>query len=275
MLNVGEHIGKRYEILKEVGSGRTSIIYQGRDTKTGEIVAVKSIRREHLTANPDGTMRFMREGSVLKQIEHPHIIRVYDTLEQVEGSYIVMEYLGGGSLDNKILQEHPLSFGYGLSIIGKIASALDYLHGHRIYHRDINPLNVMFTEADEPRLMDFNVAHMGHMSPMTLKSALLGTVAYMSPEMLTGSKASVATEVWALGMMLYKTLAGELPMQPKTARDVLAVTKTPVAPITDYRSDTPPEVVTLITKMLAIEPAKRPSSMQNVENELHRILADL
>lgn len=265
MVEIGELVDNRYEVKALAGAGRTSEVYRALDKQTGLEVALKAVRRELLTASDEGMMRFVREGATLKQINHPNIVKVYDTIELPDGSYIVMEFLGGGSIEQKIALTHPMSMRYALDVVLRVSEALTYLHGLNIYHRDVNPNNIMLTERGEPRLMDFSVAKMGHLSPMTLKAQLLGTVAYMSPEVLLGERRPPAlADVWALGMTLYKMLAGELPFIFHAARDVMQMTQKPAPPISQYRSDATPELVELLQRMLERDPDKRLNSMQQV-----------
>jgi eukaryotic-like serine/threonine-protein kinase len=271
MLSEGDIVAERYKVLEEVGSGRTSVVYRSQDTQTGNIIALKAIRREYLTSNPDGTMRFMREGAVLKQLDHPHVIQVYDTIDKVDDSYIVMQYLPGGSLEYRLMLNGPLPITQALSIGHKVASGLAYLHELKIIHRDLTPSNIMFDDDGEPYIMDLSVAHMGHMSPLTMKSALLGSLIYMSPEVVLGNQAGPKSDMWAFGMTLYKMLTGQLPIQIDSLKDVNMLTRTPVAGVRTLRPDAPVGVEALLQQLLAIQPEQRPASMQQVAAELQTL----
>ncbi|MEO0561216.1 MAG: serine/threonine-protein kinase [Chloroflexota bacterium] len=277
MIEVGERLQERYNIIEEIGSGRTSIIYRAEDTQNGRVVAVKSLRREVMTANPDGTMRFLREGRTLQQIDHPDIINVYDTIDEPHGgSYIIMDYLPGGTLEYKLTTEGARPIPEALDIAVKMSNAIAFIHDKKIIHRDISPMNIMFDAEGNPLLMDFNVARMGHMSPLTLKGALLGTVAYMAPEVILATgKVGPRSDIWSLGMTVYKMIAGEHPFALEAMKDVLVMTSTPAPPITDFEPDAPTDLSTMLSEMLTIAPEQRPSDMSVIHDKFKAIRSSL
>lgn len=275
-MDKGDIIGGRFEIVEHIGNGRTSIVYRAVDLETGFEVAVKAIRHEYLVSNPDITMRFMREGATLKQLDHPYIVDVLATVEHADDSCIIMEYLGGGTVEGLLTTKGMLPIKFSLTTILKIADALAYLHGHKIIHRDITPMNIMLTEKGDPRLMDFSVSRMGHMSPMTLKSALLGTLSYMSPEMIFKREAAnPKTDIWALGVTLYKMLTCELPYDLSNSRNVLNMMNMPAPLASLHRNTIPQSVDLLLQHMLEADPEKRIDSMKQVKSEIVSILSPI
>lgn len=268
----GDILNGRYQIEEKIGAGRTSNIYRALDQQTGEKVAVKSIRRELLVSNPDGTMRFMREGATLKQMNHPHVVKVTDTFDSGDGSYIIMELLPNGSLADRILQNGAFSIDDGFALSKKLTDAMAYLHGLNIVHRDLTPLNILFDSKDEPHIMDFSVARMGHMSPMTIKGQLLGSMAYMAPEIILGqSSANVKTDIWALGIIFYEIFAGQQPFTFKKTVDVMQMAQTPAPLICTLRADVPKPIERLINRMLMINPVERIATMQSVMDSLKQV----
>ncbi|MEL6149545.1 MAG: serine/threonine-protein kinase, partial [Chloroflexota bacterium] len=217
--------------------------------------------------------RFIREGRALEQLDHPHIVSIIDIHDEGDDYYIIMEYVDGLTLSAQIRKHGQLPIKPAVQVSYALASALDYIHLQGIIHRDIKPSNIMFTSKGSPRLMDFGVAHLNDATPMTAPGAVLGTLSYVSPEIIYGGKATVKSDVWALGMTIYKMLTGELPFGGSTPAVAIAeILSQPVPPVIVARQDTPLLLAGLVDMMLQKDPQLRIDSMARVKEQLKSLM---
>ncbi|MEM6528411.1 MAG: serine/threonine-protein kinase, partial [Chloroflexota bacterium] len=188
--------------------------------------------------------------------------------------YIIMEYVDGLTLSAQIQKHTRLPIQPTVQVSYALASALDYIHSAGIIHRDIKPSNIMFTAKGSPRLMDFGVAHLSNATPMTAPGSVLGTLSYVSPEIIYGGKATVKSDVWALGMTIYKMLTGKLPFGGSTpAVAISEILSQPVSPVIVERQDAPPLLAGLVDMMLQKDPQLRIDSMARVKEHLKALMA--
>ncbi len=205
-----------YQIDKEIGKGATGTVYLGHDLRNGQKLAIKTLP---LADEFDATeieavkQRFFREAETAEQLDHPNIVKIYDTGE-IEGlAYIAMEFLGGHDLIRYTRKENLLSPVMVMGIVFKASRAMHYAHSKQVIHRDIKPANIMFDpEKKKIILTDFGIARLIDAS-RTRTGIILGTPAYMSPEQLEGSKIDGRSDLFALGVMLFQLLTGELPFK--------------------------------------------------------------
>ena len=198
----------RYEIIEEIGSGGFATVFRARDTVLQREVAVK-IMRPLLMSDAGFVARFEREAQVAANLEHPHIIPVYDYGEENGRLYLVMKWVRQGSLEKR-LESGPLSFEEALAISRQIATALDYAHQRQIIHRDIKPDNVLLGNNDHVYLADFGLVKALQQSSLTasLSGGVLGTPAYVAPEIWHGQTALPQTDVYALACLLFEMVSG-------------------------------------------------------------------
>lgn len=271
-----EKIGERYEfdpITDIIGRGGMGAVYRGRDITDNKQVAIKQMRPDLLT-NPELIARFMREADVLRGLHHPNIVRVYDTFGDVEtGYYLVMEYIGGGSLWDELQATRQLSISHALKIAQEMASALMAVHEKGIIHRDIKPSNVLIADDKTTRLSDFGVIHVEQKTRITQTENIIGTLDYLSPEALNGAKLNHQTDIWALGVMLYEMIAGKRPFPSDNPAILVTsiLTKNPHDLVT-LRPDIPENLKGLIYWMLTREMDDRIPTMQAVYDTLTNIL---
>ena len=220
---VPERIGK-YAIRKRLGGGGMGVVFLGHDADLDRLVAVKIIRPEKFAfAATKLKDRFLREGQVLARLEHPNVVMVYESGWHGESPYLAMEYVPGGSLSEA---RDRLARGGPLAVVEKVARAVGSAHGHEVpvFHRDLKPANILLTTAGEPKVADFGLAKWldgeplgaegaGAIAPTGRTTAGVGTPAYMAPEQAdpTLGPITAATDVWALGVILYELLTGEHP----------------------------------------------------------------
>src|SRR6266545_324146 len=255
---------KRYVVEERLAEGGQGEVYRGRDQLTGQIVAIKWLKTELADRHPDLVARFVREGAVLRRLQHPNIVGILDTFEQAGRYAIVMEYVPGGSLRALLEQARRLPLEQVLTLGLELADALSRAHHLGIIHRDLKPENVLLAADGTPRLTDFGMARWEQdVTALTQSGTLFGSPAYMSPEAVRGEELDARSDVWSLGVLLYELLAGRRPFEGAQITPVLR----------HYRPDVPPALVDLLGRMLLKERTRRLSSMRQVAAELEAIRA--
>lgn len=248
----------RYEIRAELGRGGMATVYRGYDPTFEREVAIK-VLPQAFTHDPQFRTRFEREAKMIALLEHPAIVPVYDFGEQDGQPYIVMRYMAGGSLADR-LEQGAISLSETAQIISRLAPALDAAHARNIVHRDLKPGNVLFDQYGNAFLSDFGIARAAEYGGQTLTgSAILGTPAYMSPEQVQGEKQlDGRSDIYALGVLVYQMLTGDVPYQSETPAKVMMMhVLAPVPNIREARPDLPESVHHLITKAMAKNPSDR------------------
>jgi eukaryotic-like serine/threonine-protein kinase len=208
-----QNIGK-YEIIKELGRGATSEVYLANDAFADRMVAIKLVRADALGDSKQGRRfrkLFLVEASLAGKISHPHIASIYDAVSDEHGSYLVMEYVEGGTLDPFTVPENLLPVSGVVEIIFKCCKALEYAHQHGIIHRDIKPANILLTADADIKISDFGAALT--LASETTQVSGIGSPAYMSPEQLQESPLNHQTDIFSLGVVMYQLLTGSLPFK--------------------------------------------------------------
>ena len=252
-MNIG-----RYEVVKELGQGGMAIVYLARDPLIKRQVAIKVLPRQ-FTFEPQFRARFQREVEVIATLEHAAIVPVYDFGEHEDQPFIVMRYISGGSLSDR-LGNGPLPVSEVAVLFQRIGSALDYAHRQGIIHRDIKPGNILFDAQGEASLSDFGIARMTETTEgFTGTGGVVGTPAYMSPEQALGEKkVDGRCDVYSLGVVLFEALSGELPFSADTPMGVaIAHINQPVPSLLERQPDLPPRFEWIIRKALDKDPSKR------------------
>ena len=211
MLAPGATISGRYRIIALVGSGGMGTVYRARDERLGREVALKVLRAE-LAAELKARAHFLREGQIAAQIVHPNVVRTFDVGDVPEGPYLVQEFLLGQTLDQLI----PLPPARAAALLAGVAAALDAIHHHGYVHCDVKPGNILVKADGTPVLLDFGIAHAAGIETTTL----IATPHYLAPERAQGAPATVASDLYALGIVLYQAVSGQLPF---TASSVHAI----------------------------------------------------
>ncbi len=273
----GSTLGGRFELLELIDQGGMGSVYRARSVDTGETVAVKALKPDVIAHDPALIDRFKREGEALRQLNHPHIVKIIDTIEQNGQHFIIMEFVPGGSLDKLMRREERLSVQQTVEIALDIADALTRTHRLKIIHRDIKPANVLLATDGTPRLTDFGVAQVGdERTRLTEVGAFVGTIAYLSPEVARGAPYDEKSDIWSFGVMLYEMLTGVNPFaQSNVAATLTAILNYVPPDITATRPDVPPELAYLIDRMIAKDPDDRLNSARFVGAELEAILAQV
>ena len=262
-----------FELDYLIGEGGVGRVYKGLDTQSGEPVAIKALRPEVILDAPDLVERFRREGEVLRELNHPNIVKVLATLEEAGRHYIIMEYVAGSLAD--LLRNQPqLSLERALGVGLEVADALARAHHLNIIHRDIKPGNILLAEDGTPRLTDFGLAHIANYPPITTRGDVIGTFQYLSPEGCNRQSLDERADIWSFGVVLFEMLAGERPFEGEgyPGAIVSAILNQPVPSLTGFRDDVPPALDELVGRMLAKNRGARVSSMRLVGAELEAIL---
>jgi serine/threonine-protein kinase len=251
-----ETIG-RYEIVSELGRGGMATVYKAHDPRFKRDVAIKLLPIE-LTHDPSFRTRFDREAQVIAGLEHPGIVPVYDYGEENDQPYIVMRFMPGGSLYDR-LASNPLSLAEAARVFNRLAPALDYVHSRGIVHRDLKPANILFDQHGNAYLSDFGIARLTESSVALTGSALIGTPAYMSPEQARGEAAlDGRSDIYAMGAILFEMLTGKQPYEATTPMGLaLKHITEPVPHIRTIKSDLPNECEAVIARAMAKEREQR------------------
>ncbi len=260
-------ISQRYETVEELGRGAMGVVLLAMDTVLEREVAIKEL--PHYIANdPQLFERFRREAKMLARLNHPGIVQVYDFSEFDGSAWIVMEYVKGEELEQRVARAKVLAPLEVVRLAGKMAEALEYAHAQGVLHRDLKPANVMIDEQRQPKIMDFGVARLVLSGSQTQPGTILGSPAYMSPEQALGKEVDVRSDVYALGATLYKLLSGA-PLFEGTAAEVIAqvIHQTP-RPIDEIVPGLPAQLSALVTAAVCKEPGGRPASMTEVKKAL-------
>jgi eukaryotic-like serine/threonine-protein kinase len=205
-----------YEILEKIGEGGMGIVYKAEDTKLKRAVALKFLPPE-LTKDSQAKARFVQEAQAAAALDHPNICTVHEIGEAEGATYIVMPYVKGQSLKERI-EPGPLPIEEALKIAGQVAEGLKEAHENGIIHRDIKPANIMLTEKGQAKIMDFGLAKLASGADVTKTLTVMGTIAYMSPEQARGEVVDHRTDIWSFGATLYEMLTGQMPFGRKRDR---------------------------------------------------------
>jgi formylglycine-generating enzyme required for sulfatase activity len=258
---IGQTLGGRYNIEALLGQGGMSAVYRAYDPNLRRPVAIKLIH-SHLSADPEFIGRFEAEAAAVAQLRHPNIVQVFDFNHDADVYYMVMEYLPGESLQDRLKalsaaeQRFPLTTT--ANIIATVADAVAYAHERGTIHRDLKPANVMLMPQGQPVLTDFGVAKIIGGQRHTVTGAVIGTPAYMAPEQVRGEHLDGRADIYSLGIMLYEMAAGRPPFEGDSAMTVmLKHINEPVPDIRQYAADIPDALVKILDKVLAKLPEQR------------------
>ncbi len=268
-----ERIGP-FEIIEELGRGGMGRVFAARQTGLGRIVALKAIAAGRNTA--DLELRFLREAQMAARLRHPHIVAVHDSGRADGFVYFAMDYIEGGDLARR-LRARPLAPRAAAVLLHKLALALAYTHGEGVLHRDLKPSNILL-EGDEPRLADFGLAaQLEAGGDLTARTSVLGTPHYLAPEALRhGSAAlSVASDLYALGVILFELLTGRTPFAGASPAELAAMLETTEPPSPRLLAPAVPrDLETICLVCLEREPARRYADAAALAEDLRRFLAD-
>jgi serine/threonine protein kinase len=262
----------RYDVVRPLGSGGMGEVFLARDRVLGRDVALKVLRKQ-FAGDEEFAERFKREAMSAASLSHPNIVQVYDRGETEEGaSYIAMEYVPGGTLEERISRDGPLEAAAAAEIGAQVAEALGAAHDRGMVHRDIKPQNILLTANGGAKVADFGIARAGSSATISRTGFVMGTAGYMSPEQALGEPATPKSDLYSLGVVLYEALTGELPF---TADNPIAVSmkhvNEPLRPPMELNPRIPGGMNALVTKLLAKDPEHRYADADELADDLWRV----
>jgi len=271
----------KYELLDKVGQGGMGMVFRARHRHMGREVAVKILPAE-LASEPERLERFEREAQALAALNHPHIVTIH-SVEEADGlRFLTMELVEGKTL-TKVIPRGGLSLSHFFRIAIPLTEAVSAAHEKGITHRDLKPGNVMVTEEDRVKVLDFGLAKLRYeaeaiedseapTAPATEAGRVMGTAPYMSPEQVQGKAVDHRSDVFSLGIMLYEMVTGDRPFQGDTAAELASsILRDTPASVTERKADLPRDLGRLIKHCLEKEPTRRLQSVLDVRNELEEL----
>ncbi len=260
-------LGGRYRLTRRMAAGGMGQVWEAEDTVLHRKVAIK-VLSEGLSSDPKSSERFRREARAAAGLAHPNVAGVFDYGEDDGTQFIVMELIEGDTLAEKLRREGRLDPAEASRIAGEIAAALAAAHEAGIVHRDVKPGNVILTRQGEVKVLDFGIAAASGPN-LTATGFTMGTAAYLSPEQAAGQRATPASDVYAIGVVLYEMLAGYPPFTGETLVAVAAAHMSQEAPpLAEAVPGIPSHLVLACGKALAKDPALRPASAREFSRML-------
>jgi eukaryotic-like serine/threonine-protein kinase len=274
-----EHIGK-YPITREIGSGATSRVYLARDPFANRDVAIKVFQfDEHINEQTARMMRkaFLAEAALAGKLVHPHIVEILDAASEPEYSYLVMEYVAGETLEAHADVSTLLPLGKVVEIIFKCIRALDYAFQHGVIHRDIKPGNILLSDAGDAKVSDFGASFQQRIGQETTQITGIGSPAYMSPEQIRMEDVNHQTDIYSLGVVMYRLLTGRLPYEGATTTAGLtyAILNTAPVPVLTLRPDLPPLLEGIVKRAISKDRKERYSNWMEFGKDLSKAFTSL
>ncbi|WP_235920416.1 Stk1 family PASTA domain-containing Ser/Thr kinase [Heliomicrobium gestii] len=268
---IGRIFGNRYEIVELLGGGGMAQVFKGWDRLLQRAVTVK-ILRENLCSDEEFVRRFHREAQAVAGLSHPNIVNVYDVGREGEIDYIVMEFIDGPTLKEVIRSRAPLPPEETVELAKQICDALEHAHERGIVHRDIKPHNILLTRTGRVKVTDFGIARSVTQSTMTMDRSIVGSVHYLSPEQARGLPVDDKSDIYALGVVMYELLSGQVPFQGETpiAVALQQIQQQPPA-LSNLNARIPPSLEQVVLRAMEKEPARRYRNAQALRQDLDRV----
>ena len=264
----------RYKLLEKIGEGGMGIVYKAKCTLLNRLVAVKILKTE-LSDNKDFINRFKREANSIASLSHTNIVNVYDVGSEKNINFIVMEYINGKTLKQVIKENVRLKSFNTVNISLQIAKALEYAHKNNIIHRDIKPDNILVTEDNIVKLTDFGIAKVADAETLTNSNKIIGSVHYFSPEQAKGNFVDCRTDIYALGIVMYELITGQVPFNGENSISVAIMhVQKIVIPPNKVITDIPLNINAIILKALEKEPINRFQTAKELTEVLKAIEAN-
>jgi tRNA A-37 threonylcarbamoyl transferase component Bud32/tetratricopeptide (TPR) repeat protein len=267
-----QKLGK-YEILSELGHGAMGVVYKARDPLIGRLVALKTINSA-LVDRPDLLERFYQEAQSAGKLQHPNIVTIFELGKEQQTPYIAMEYLDGESLEKAIANQTNLPLALKIGHVVRICQALEFAHKNRVVHRDVKPANIMVNSEGVVKVVDFGIARLMDFS-RTNASLMIGTPAYMAPELFRKKKADARSDIWAVGVTFYELLCYQRPFTGEGYDIISSIMEDDFLPASSIVAGCPPELDAVIRRILTKSAPDRYQTMDEVLLDLEPVWISL
>lgn len=265
---INRTLDKRYTILERIGGGGMADVYRAHDKLLDRSVAVKVLRSQ-FTSDEEFVSRFRREAQAAARLSHPNIVNIYDVGCDEDIYYIVMEYISGETLKERIQRAGQLSIESAVRIALEIAEALENAHQNGLVHCDIKPHNILTTKAGRIKVTDFGIAKAVTSATMTHTGTIIGSVHYFSPEQAKGAAVGAKSDIYSLGVVMYEMLTGTVPFNGETPISIaLKHLQEEPRPLRESNPDVPPLVEAIVLKAMAKEPDQRFNDISEMMTDL-------
>ncbi|OVE78988.1 hypothetical protein BVY01_03905 [bacterium I07] len=262
-----------FKILEKLGEGGMGVVYKAHDTKLNRTVALKFLPAS-ITANETDKARFLQEAQAAAALNHTNVCTIHEIREHEDQQFIVMEYVEGLTLSEKI-KSGPLELKTVIDYAMQIGEGLKAAHAKGIVHRDIKSSNIMVTESNQIKVMDFGLAKLRGSTKLTKTTSTIGTLAYMSPEHLQNKNIDARTDIFSFGVVLYEMLTGELPFKGDYDSALMySIVNDEPEPVSKFRSDLSSEFMHIMNKVLEKDPEDRYQSVNEMVVDLKRVKRD-
>ena len=274
MIMKGQKIDGRYQIIRTIGEGGMANVYLAYDTILERDVAVKVLRGD-LANDEKFVKRFQREAKAASSLNHPNIVEMYDVGEDDGNYFIVMEYVNGKTLKNLIKKRGVLSLSETIDIMLQLTSGIACAHDRYIIHRDIKPQNVMILEDGRVKITDFGIAVALNSAELTQTNSVMGSVHYLPPEQANGSGATVKSDIYSLGILMYELLTGKLPFKGENAVEIaIKQMKDKIPNIIEQNPNVTQSVENIVLKACAKNPQNRYETVRDMHEDLRTALSE-
>lgn len=274
MIVKGQKIDGRYQIVRTIGEGGMANVYLAYDTILEREVAVKILRGD-LANDEKFVKRFQREAKAASSLNHPNIVEMYDVGEDDGNYFIVMEYVNGKTLKSLIKKRGALSVSETVDIMLQLTSGIACAHDSYIIHRDIKPQNVMILEDGRVKITDFGIAVALNSAELTQTNSVMGSVHYLPPEQANGNGATVKSDIYSLGILMYELLTGKLPFKGDNAVEIaIKQMKEKLPSIIAQNPNVPQSVENVVIRACAKNPENRYDSVREMNEDLRTVLSE-
>ena len=265
----------RYRVDHVLGSGGMALVYQARDEELDRPVAIK-VLADNLAADEAFRKRFLREARLAAQLAHPNVVQVYDSGEADGRPYIVMEYVDGETLAELLSRRGRLPPAEAVELALQVCAGLEHAHRAGLVHRDIKPQNVLIRDDGTVKIVDFGIARSAQGTQLTETGSVLGTAAYLAPEQAAGEEVTAATDVYALGVVLYEMVTGRTPHSAESLTQFLARGhEQPITALRELAPEAPEALEDVVMRSLARMPQYRQPSAEALAAELAATSSEL
>jgi len=261
-------VADRFRMIRRLGSGAMASVFLAEDCELGRMVAIK---RLHPESPAEIAPRFRREMRVAASLSHPNVVTLFDAIADDESVLLVMEYVDGPTLARR-MAERPLDPETALGIVRSLADAIDYLHAQGVIHRDVKPANVLLDATGRVKLTDLGIASAAEATGITTSGSVLGTPAYMAPELFEGDRATGAADVYSVAAIAYEMFSGRRAREGGTPAAIALRANDPPPDLREHRPEAS-ALAAALARGLARDPAERPGSATALAEELEAAIA--